>query len=150
MNFHCYYQWGDGIKNISIMQFSQDLWYKSLFVKYLSSNFPFRTSGTTSANQHSSRSHAVFQIVLRKKASGKLFGKFSLIDLAGKNRMRGVNLFITGFYGTRHLRYMRLHFRVWWNNPVMLKNVFVYECLLSSRWQSSISQVNYERTVDMD
>lgn len=26
-----------------------------------------RTSGTTSANQHSSRSHAVFQIILRKK-----------------------------------------------------------------------------------
>ncbi|XP_071851021.1 kinesin-like protein KIF2A isoform X2 [Apostichopus japonicus] len=45
-----------------------------------------RTSGTTSANQHSSRSHAVFQIVLRKKASGKLFGKFSLIDLAGNER----------------------------------------------------------------
>ena len=26
-----------------------------------------RTSGTTSANNHSSRSHAVFQIILRKK-----------------------------------------------------------------------------------
>ncbi|XP_063962664.1 kinesin-like protein KIF2A [Lytechinus pictus] len=45
-----------------------------------------RTSGQTSANQHSSRSHAVFQIILRKKSSGKLHGKFSLIDLAGNER----------------------------------------------------------------
>ncbi|XP_019645373.1 PREDICTED: kinesin-like protein KIF2A isoform X5 [Branchiostoma belcheri] len=45
-----------------------------------------RTSGQTSANQHSSRSHAVFQIILRKRATRKLFGKFSLIDLAGNER----------------------------------------------------------------
>ncbi|KAK6188947.1 hypothetical protein SNE40_005018 [Patella caerulea] len=45
-----------------------------------------RTSGTTSANQHSSRSHAVFQIILRKRNTNKLFGKFSLIDLAGNER----------------------------------------------------------------
>ncbi|KAG8183932.1 hypothetical protein JTE90_006859 [Oedothorax gibbosus] len=44
-----------------------------------------RTSGQTSANQHSSRSHAVFQIIL-KKMSGRLHGKFSLIDLAGNER----------------------------------------------------------------
>ncbi|NWT06520.1 KIF2A protein, partial [Mionectes macconnelli] len=43
-----------------------------------------RTSGQTSANSHSSRSHAVFQIILRRK--GKLHGKFSLIDLAGNER----------------------------------------------------------------
>ena len=29
--------------------------------------FSFRTSGQTSANQNSSRSHAVFQIILRKR-----------------------------------------------------------------------------------
>lgn len=45
-----------------------------------------RTSGQTSANQHSSRSHAVFQIILRKRTSGRLHGKFSLIDLAGNER----------------------------------------------------------------
>lgn len=45
-----------------------------------------RTSGTTSANAHSSRSHSVFQIILRKKTSKKLHGKFSLIDLAGNER----------------------------------------------------------------
>jgi kinesin family protein 2/24 len=44
-----------------------------------------RTSGVTSANNHSSRSHAVFQLIL-KKQTGKLRGKFSLIDLAGNER----------------------------------------------------------------
>jgi kinesin family protein 2/24 len=44
-----------------------------------------RTSGTTSANQHSSRSHAVFQIILRNKMR-KEHGKISLIDLAGSER----------------------------------------------------------------
>ncbi|XP_076020179.1 kinesin-like protein KIF2A [Genypterus blacodes] len=43
-----------------------------------------RTSGQTSANAHSSRSHAVFQIILRQR--GKMHGKFSLIDLAGNER----------------------------------------------------------------
>lgn len=51
-----------------------------------------RTSGQTSANQNSSRSHAVFQIILRKRGYRKdgggdqLYGKFSLIDLAGNER----------------------------------------------------------------
>jgi kinesin family member 2/24 len=44
-----------------------------------------RTSGTTSANQHSSRSHAVLQIILRNKLK-KEHGKISLIDLAGSER----------------------------------------------------------------
>jgi kinesin family protein 2/24 len=44
-----------------------------------------RTSGTTSANQHSSRSHAVFQIILKNKFK-KEHGKISLIDLAGSER----------------------------------------------------------------
>nr|XP_033503571.1 kinesin-like protein KIF2A isoform X1 [Epinephelus lanceolatus] len=43
-----------------------------------------RTSGQTSANAHSSRSHAVFHIILRRR--GKMHGKFSLIDLAGNER----------------------------------------------------------------
>ncbi|CAJ0963154.1 unnamed protein product, partial [Mesorhabditis belari] len=43
-----------------------------------------RTAGATSANSNSSRSHAVFQIILRR--GNKLWGKFSLIDLAGNER----------------------------------------------------------------
>uniref|UniRef100_A0A914HI95 Kinesin-like protein n=1 Tax=Globodera rostochiensis TaxID=31243 RepID=A0A914HI95_GLORO len=47
-----------------------------------------RTAGQTSANSNSSRSHAVFQIILRKweKERDALYGKFSLIDLAGNER----------------------------------------------------------------
>ncbi|RZB49918.1 trifunctional enzyme subunit alpha, mitochondrial, partial [Asbolus verrucosus] len=46
-----------------------------------------RTSGQTSANENSSRSHAVFQIYLRPaKRMNCLHGKFSLIDLAGNER----------------------------------------------------------------
>ncbi|TGZ60410.1 hypothetical protein CRM22_008537 [Opisthorchis felineus] len=45
-----------------------------------------RTSGQTSANQHSSRSHAVFQLILKREGSNKIHGKFSLIDLAGNER----------------------------------------------------------------
>ncbi|CAB0019471.1 unnamed protein product [Nesidiocoris tenuis] len=44
-----------------------------------------RTSGQTSANSNSSRSHAVFQLTLRN-ASHRVHGKFSLIDLAGNER----------------------------------------------------------------
>merc|ERR1739848_383119 len=51
-----------------------------------------RTSGQTSANANSSRSHAVFQIVLRENTRRKpLHGKFSLIDLAGNERGADTN-----------------------------------------------------------
>lgn len=43
-----------------------------------------RTSGQTFANANSSRSHAVLQIVLRRRL--QLHGKFSLVDLAGNER----------------------------------------------------------------
>ncbi|XP_011503871.1 PREDICTED: kinesin-like protein Klp10A [Ceratosolen solmsi marchali] len=45
-----------------------------------------RTSGQTSANTNSSRSHAVFQIIARVPGTHKVHGKFSLIDLAGNER----------------------------------------------------------------
>lgn len=46
-----------------------------------------RTSGQTSANANSSRSHAVLQILLRRNdRATTLHGKFSLVDLAGNER----------------------------------------------------------------
>ncbi|XP_068197014.1 kinesin-like protein KIF2C isoform X2 [Antennarius striatus] len=46
-----------------------------------------RTSGQTSANANSSRSHAVLQISLRRNnRATTLHGKFSLVDLAGNER----------------------------------------------------------------
>jgi hypothetical protein len=56
-------------------------------LKLITSGNNLRTSGQTSANSHSSRSHAVFQIILRTNTARKpLYGKFSLIDLAGNER----------------------------------------------------------------
>nr|XP_015812456.2 kinesin-like protein KIF2C isoform X2 [Nothobranchius furzeri] len=46
-----------------------------------------RTSGQTSANANSSRSHAILQIILRHNdRATTLHGKFSLVDLAGNER----------------------------------------------------------------
>ena len=44
-----------------------------------------RMTGSTAANEDSSRSHAVMQISI-KQDNGKLFGKMSFIDLAGSER----------------------------------------------------------------
>ncbi|XP_067937927.1 kinesin-like protein KIF2A [Watersipora subatra] len=56
-------------------------------LKLLNHGTQVRTSGQTSANQHSSRSHAIFQLILRKNVRNQpLHGKFSLIDLAGNER----------------------------------------------------------------
>jgi hypothetical protein len=50
----------------------------------------FSVLGATGANADSSRSHAILQIVLKTKTTGKarpkIHGKFSFIDLAGSER----------------------------------------------------------------
>ncbi|KYO46429.1 kinesin-like protein KIF2C isoform X1 [Alligator mississippiensis] len=53
-------------------------------IKMIEMGSACRTSGQTFANSSSSRSHACFQILLRRR--GKLHGKFSLVDLAGNER----------------------------------------------------------------
>jgi len=51
-----------------------------------------RTTGSTSANAESSRSHSVFIIKVRHgSASGKLFGQMNIVDLAGSERGADTN-----------------------------------------------------------
>jgi kinesin family protein 2/24 len=45
-----------------------------------------RTTHATEANDTSSRSHAICQIMVRDRLNGKLRGKMSLVDLAGSER----------------------------------------------------------------
>ncbi|ORZ21067.1 P-loop containing nucleoside triphosphate hydrolase protein, partial [Absidia repens] len=45
-----------------------------------------RTTGKTGANDNSSRSHAVLQILLKNKKTNGIHGKLSFIDLAGSER----------------------------------------------------------------
>merc|ERR1719282_874974 len=61
-------------------------------LKLITSGNNLRTSGQTSANANSSRSHAVFQIDLRVNTKRRpLHGKFSLIDLVGNERGADTN-----------------------------------------------------------
>ncbi|CAB1317524.1 unnamed protein product [Coregonus sp. 'balchen'] len=53
-------------------------------IKMIEMGSACRTSGQTSANANSSRSHAILQVILRRR--NKLHGKFSLVDLAGNER----------------------------------------------------------------
>uniref|UniRef100_A0A8D0DCR3 Kinesin-like protein n=1 Tax=Sander lucioperca TaxID=283035 RepID=A0A8D0DCR3_SANLU len=56
-------------------------------IKMIQQGSACRTSGQTSANANSSRSHAILQIALRRNdRATTLHGKFSLIDLAGNER----------------------------------------------------------------
>uniref|UniRef100_A0A8C1UD06 Kinesin-like protein n=1 Tax=Cyprinus carpio TaxID=7962 RepID=A0A8C1UD06_CYPCA len=53
-------------------------------IKMIEKGSACRTSGQTFANASSSRSHAVLQVILRRR--NFLHGKFSLVDLAGNER----------------------------------------------------------------
>jgi len=83
----------DGKAQVQIPNLNETIVYDvDDVMKMLDQGMKTRTSGTTSANQNSSRSHAIFQMILRKRGRGKdgsmgaLHGKFSLIDLAGNER----------------------------------------------------------------
>lgn len=45
-----------------------------------------RATGATSANDVSSRSHAILQVVLRRAGTGEAAGRLNLVDLAGSER----------------------------------------------------------------
>lgn len=56
------------------------------FLEILDEGNEARTTRMTEANDTSSRSHAICQIILRDRHSDKLRGKLSLVDLAGSER----------------------------------------------------------------
>ncbi|KAG7274595.1 hypothetical protein CRUP_029236 [Coryphaenoides rupestris] len=61
-------------------------------IKMIEMGTACRTSGQTSANANSSRSHAILQITLRRNdRAASLYSKFSLVDLAGNERGTDVN-----------------------------------------------------------
>ena len=56
------------------------------FLSLIEKGHANRTTHATEANDVSSRSHAICQILFRDRNSGKLKGKLSLVDLAGSER----------------------------------------------------------------
>jgi len=56
------------------------------FLELIAAGNKARTTHSTEANDTSSRSHAICQIILRDDLSDKLRGKLSLVDLAGSER----------------------------------------------------------------
>jgi kinesin family protein 2/24 len=55
------------------------------FLELLDDGVAARSSAETSENPYSSRSHAVFQIVARRSGTNTVYGKLSLVDLAGND-----------------------------------------------------------------
>ncbi|EPZ33973.1 Kinesin, motor region domain-containing protein [Rozella allomycis CSF55] len=60
-------------------------------IRLIDYGFSTRTTASTSANDESSRSHAILQISIRQGDGSIVKGKFSLIDLAGSERASDVN-----------------------------------------------------------
>ncbi|XP_029341105.1 kinesin-like protein KIF2A [Acyrthosiphon pisum] len=77
----------DGMQKVQVVGLTEKLVTTvDEVLKIINDGNSARTSGQTSANSNSSRSHAVFQIVLRIPGLNQIHGKFSLIDLAGNER----------------------------------------------------------------
>jgi hypothetical protein len=53
----------------------------------------FRATGSTDMNSTSSRSHAIFTLILRQRlgSSTELYSKFHFVDLAGSERLKKTN-----------------------------------------------------------
>ncbi|KAL0222374.1 hypothetical protein RCL1_002228 [Eukaryota sp. TZLM3-RCL] len=59
---------------------------ESTFLQVIDFGLSSRSTGATGVNDESSRSHAILQIALVDRNSGRVYGKFSFIDLAGSER----------------------------------------------------------------
>lgn len=77
----------DGNKSVQVVGLSEvDVKSPEDVMELIKKGSAQRSAGITSANLNSSRSHAVFQMVLRSETKEELYGKISLIDLAGNER----------------------------------------------------------------
>ncbi|RNF11505.1 putative MCAK-like kinesin [Trypanosoma conorhini] len=77
----------DGKQNVNICGLTEHLQadVRSI-MRLIEEGNRVRSSGTTGANDTSSRSHAILEIKVRGRGDKKLFGKFTFIDLAGSER----------------------------------------------------------------
>ncbi|PWV05689.1 putative Kinesin-13 1 [Trypanosoma cruzi] len=77
----------DGKQNVNICGLTEHLQadVRSI-MRLIEEGNRIRSSGTTGANDTSSRSHAILEIKTRGREDKKLFGKFTFIDLAGSER----------------------------------------------------------------
>ncbi|PWU83420.1 putative Kinesin-13 1 [Trypanosoma cruzi] len=77
----------DGKQNVNICGLTEHLQadVRSI-MRLIEEGNRIRSSGTTGANDTSSRSHAILEIKARGREDKKLFGKFTFIDLAGSER----------------------------------------------------------------
>ncbi|KAJ3389947.1 Kinesin-like protein kif24 [Lobulomyces angularis] len=78
----------DGNKQVQISGLQEvEVTSEKELIKVFDTGSGTRSTGVTGANADSSRSHAIFQIVLKNKTGkSKIKGKFSFIDLAGSER----------------------------------------------------------------
>ncbi|CAO3680641.1 unnamed protein product [Rhizopus stolonifer] len=67
----------------------QDCFNPSEVLDYLTQGSLCRTTGSTEMNSVSSRSHAIFSVILKQQTQGKsLISKFHFVDLAGSERLK--------------------------------------------------------------
>lgn len=64
------------------------------FLSLIDAGANMRTTHATEANDTSSRSHAICQVLLRDKKTGRLRGKLSLVDL-GKFHVHGIHIYLS-------------------------------------------------------
>lgn len=91
----------DGKQRVCIVGLQEfEISYVQIVKEYIEKGNAARSTGSTGANEESSRSHAILQLAVKKhpeikdtrrnndtnESRGKLVGKISFIDLAGSER----------------------------------------------------------------
>lgn len=77
----------DAKENVNVVGLNEKIIpNKDSLMKLIDYGMTFRSSGQTGMNQDSSRSHAILQINLRERSTGKKWSRITFIDLAGSER----------------------------------------------------------------